>query len=150
MSAAYQAADEMLTAVEDSLPGVDDFTPAALIGVGRAILALVDEVEQVGELLRERLAAVPEPLPMPVPRKDACVVCSVPFVTGERTASVDGRIVHHRCDPRTEESCVICRLSQQRCSCGTRCGICGIRRGKHLQLEAATTGPTTDHAWTEL
>lgn len=56
MSAAYAAADSALSAVDRavgaSAADADELQAVALVGVGRAVLALVDEVEQVVELLR--------------------------------------------------------------------------------------------------
>lgn len=60
MNAAYSEADRILTSAQHHAGEADPATygqALALVGIGRAILALVDEVEQVGELLRERLPA---------------------------------------------------------------------------------------------
>ena len=55
MSAAYDAAGKALGVVDEVVHEEPDSVPTstyALLGIGRALLALTDEVEQVVELLR--------------------------------------------------------------------------------------------------
>lgn len=130
MSAAYAAA---LAAVDraDNASGdatIEDY-PAVLaqVATARAVLALVDEVEPLVELLRalvergttdeqrdlDRARVTAQvhsctgtvgcsgPVHIRGCPGDACGVCTQPFEPDDKVTSVDGRRVHRACDPRT-------------------------------------------------
>lgn len=148
MSAAYSEADRILTSAQHH---AGEAAPAtygqalALVGLGRAILALVDEVEQIGELLRERLPAPAAPLPMPAPIDEI-----LKLTGGPRCAQCGVRELPHRRleqledEPGIDHRFVLEGPQPQ----DTRCCICGIRRDAHRRLEANPDGVTTDHEWT--